>query len=283
MNPYYQTVLEQTGMTQLKTLVKKWQTLSESITSKPSNLPILLPDLFLVSHSGSGRTLLVRLLADYLSYNEKLMDFYGDVKYFEFLLNYCAPNEHFTEIQRLMTEVRNAAGFRNEFKGIIFIDIDEWVGHCEEKHFIDFLEYLSDNSDTWLVILSVSAQDDHRIDAMLSVVSSYLRIEAITIDKPTVTELSTYLFDTITAYGFRLDPNAKSLLTASVDELSQNTHFDGYKTVKRFAQDILYSVYSNGKEGQLLLTDKDLLDFAYNGNYISRMKQKIAPVKKIGF
>jgi hypothetical protein len=81
-----------------------------------------------------------------------LMSFYGDVAYFEFMLNYCGPRENFSELQRLMDGVDNAKGFRSEFRGILFIDIDDWRDHFEEKHFVDFMEYLSDNSDDWLIV-----------------------------------------------------------------------------------------------------------------------------------
>lgn len=283
MNPVYSTILKQTGMSELKALVSKWQTLSETVSARPSHLPILLPDIFLISQSGSGRSHLVKLLADYLSYNEKLMDFYGDTKYFEFLLNYCEPKEYFTEIERLMIEVRNAAGFRNEYKGIIYIDIDEWVGHCEEKHFTDFLEYLSDNSDNWLVILSVSSRDDDKLEPMLSLVSAYLRVEPLTIEAPTVDELSAYLFDLLKAYGFTLEGSAKACLTKTVRLLCENTHFDGYKTVKRLAQDVVYSLYSRGITQAISIEDTHLNEFSLTSNYVARMLTKVKTNKKIGF
>ena len=105
---------------------------------------------------GNGRTTMLQLLSEYLTEKNDLMDFYGDVKYLEFMLNYCPSGEHFSELQRLMNEIDNAAGFRYEYRGIVYIDIDEWIGHFEEKHFVSFMEYLSDNSDSWLVVLSVS-------------------------------------------------------------------------------------------------------------------------------
>jgi len=283
MNPYYSIILEQTGLNAFKELISKWHTLADTLTEKTSNLPILLPDIFLVSQSGSGRTLLVKLLAEYLSYDEKLMDFYGDVKYFEFLLNYCSPREHFTEIERLMTEVSDAAGFRNEFKGIIFIDINEWVGHCEEKHFLDFLEYLADNSDNWLVVLSVNEAASERIAPLRSLISAFLRIESVTIEAPTVDELSNYLFDMIMAYHFTLDDRAQDLLKQTVATFCADAHFDGYKTIKRLAQDIVYSLYCQKVCPNTRLYANDVEAFSSDSLYVKRTLTKIKTTKKIGF
>lgn len=109
-----------------------------------------------------------------------LMEFYGDVKFFEFLLNYCHPNEYFSELQRLIDKIDNAAGFRNEFKGIVHIDINEWIDHFEKKHFVSLMECLSSNSNKWLIVLSVYSDKKEKIHNLNAFLSLYLRIEKIT-------------------------------------------------------------------------------------------------------
>lgn len=282
MTAAYNKIMQQNGMNEFKELVKKWEILSENINESPFNAPIILPDIFLVSGSGTGRTHLLKLLSEYLSDKKKLMDFYGDVKYFEFMLNYCKPGEYFAEIQRLMTEISDAAGFRNEYRGIVYIDVDEWLGHCHEKHFIDFMEYLSDNSDKWLVVLSVTTGAEEKIEGMRSVLSAFLRIEKVTIETPTNEALSQYLFDLIFAYGFMLDDGARKVLSDTVNTLSEAKYFDGYKTVKRLGQDVVYSVYSRDKRINTLTSD-DVSEFSSTGDYVKRVVKKIEKVKRIGF
>ncbi len=283
MNPYYEQINALGGYTQFKALVQKWNTLSESLKTKPSDAPVILPDIFLVSGSGTGRTHLVRLLAEYLSYDENLMDFYGDVKYFEFLLNYCEPGENFTEIRRLMTEVNNAAGFRNEYKGIVFIDIDEWIEHFKEKHFISFLDYLSDNSDNWLVILSVSDRALHQVNAMESLISAFIRIEKVVVEAPSTEELLTYLKQLLSVYNFVLSEKAEAVLTKALCQLSRNEYFSAYKTVKMLSRDIVYSVYVRGGEHKPILDESDVEEFSEKGVYITGTLRRIEQVRKIGF
>ena len=239
-------------------------------------------DIFLVSSSVTGRSHMLGLLSEYLSEKDNLMSFYGDVRYFEFKLNYCKSDERFTEIQRLMTEVISAAGFRNEYKGIIYIDIDEWVGHCHEKHFIDFLEYLSDNSDNWLVVLSVNAKSEEKVEEMLGVVTSFLRIECIKIEAPTSIDLADYLCQCMSAYNISVDAGAREILFKTVETLSQAKYFDGYKTVKMLAQDIVYNVLAERKD-VTVISEADVLQFSNESEYVKRYVKKIERTRHIGF
>lgn len=282
-NKIYQKIISQNGLNDFKSLIEKLEKLSNNISEIHSDMPIILPDLFLVSHTGTGRTHIIKLLAEYLSDRPNLMTFYGDVKYFEFLLNYCEPKEYFTEIQRLMNEIDNAAGFRSEYRGIVFVDVDEWRGHFEEKHFVSFMEYLSSNSDNWLVILSVSDDRQDQISRMEAVVSSYLRIQRLTIEEPTIEELIQYAKKMLGAYGLKIDVGAEKLIEGSIKELCNNKYFDGYKTVKRFCEDISYTLYMEGFKNDREVSAIDLGEFAKDGNYIQRMIVKFEKTKKIGF
>ena len=282
-NQIYNKILSQNGLTEFKSLIEKWEKLSENLSDKPSGVPIILPDLFLVSRSGTGRTHFLRLLSEYLESKPNLMDFYGDVKYFEFMLNYCAPNEYFSEIQRFMTEINNAAGFRSEYRGIVYVDVDEWREHFEEKHFVSFMEYLSDNSDDWLVVLSVSDDKQELIQQMEAFVSAYIRIERITIEPPTVQELTQYAKKLLEGYGITLISQTEKLLSGSIGELCNNKYFDGYKTVKMLCEDIAYSLYTDGFRKDKGLIPSDLSKFAKDSEYIQRMFVKIEKINRIGF
>lgn len=282
-NKHINEALKQRSLKDCKELLKKWDTLAANMKEVPTGVPIILPDIFLVSKSGAGRTYFVNLLAEYLGDKSCLLDFYGDVKYFEFMLNYCAPSEHFSEIQRLMSEVDNAGGFRSEYRGIVFIDIDEWYDHFEEKHFLSFMEYLSDNSEDWLVVLSLSGKNEEKTACAESVISSFLRIERINIETPTATELVEFVETRLSAYGLSLKLGAKSVIFESLKLICRSKYFDGYKTAKMLVQDIAYHAYSNGVKGRAALSESDVEAFKKDGEYIQRMILKIKKTGKIGF
>ncbi len=264
------------GYSDFRRLIEKWDNLSGNISSLPKGAPVILPDIFLVSKSGSGRTLLLKLLSDFLAEKENLLDFYGDVRYFEYYLSYCSPHEKFTEIVRFMDEVECAAGFRSEYRGIIFVHIDEWLGHCEERYFINFLEYLADNSDGWLIVFSVDGSaDEAELSRLRSVVSAFLRIESISIAPPTSKMLLQYLEERIAVCGLTLDEGAREVLSQSIDLIKETKLFDGFKTVKMMGYDIAYSVYSERGSVRGVLDAAAVSRFSREGEYVRVMCHKL--------
>ncbi len=252
----------------IKSIIRHWKILSENLDRMSSGLPVVLPDLFLVAEYGVGRTHILGLISDFLTSRKNLMDFYGDVKYFEFLLRYCPPEQTFTEFSRLMGAVSDAAGFRSEYRGIISIDVNEWLGHCEEKHFLDLLEYLADNSDHWLIIFTVPKADEVKLNIMEATLSMFLRIEKAELSYPASDVLFQYVSNTLFQYNILLEDDARVLLTASIEKLRDNKYFDGFKTLDILSRDIIYKIYSSDSFKNHVVSTEELRDFAEDGSYI---------------
>lgn len=265
------------------TLIEKWDRLNSNLEAESPNAPVFLPDIFLTSGSGRGNTMLLQLLTDYLMARPNLMKFYGDIPFFEFYLNYYDPNSYFDEIPRFIREVTHAAGFRNEFKGLILIEISEWMDHCTEKHFINFLEYLSDNSDNWLILLSLPDREPEKVERMLSVISAFLRLEVVNVAAPTDVELMAFLKEQLGLYGMTLLSDAEAILTETIRLLMQHEFYDGYKTVRNLGRDIVYSVYSNRRKRTGTLSARDVVSFSADSEYISQTVRKQQQFKHIGF
>lgn len=285
MNRYYDKLMQFDSAEGLKELISKWENLSANMEKYPLNAPIILPDLFVTAQSGNMVSKLVENLSGYLAYRSNIMEFYGDVRYFEFMLNYCRPEAEFNEIRRLMDEVITSAGFRNIFKGIAHIRVDAWLGHQEEQHFINFLDYLAENTGDWLIILSVSTEKPEKASAMEAVVSMFLRIHKIGLH---IASTETYLKELeamIGQYHFKLSEGAQTLLSESIDVLKKNSYFDSMYTMRLLCSDIVYEVYSGAARTSMVLTEEDLKPFAADSPYIRRTIKKIAESKskKIGF
>ena len=283
MNQYYETIMNLPAADDFKHLVQKWNTLSDRLKQTPLSTPSILPDMLWIVDPGSGITKKLTLLSEYIAAQGNLMDFYGDVKFFEFLMNYCPPDTPCTEIPRLMNEVRNAAGFRSEYRGMIRIHIDEWIGHCEEEHFTSLLEYLASNSDNWLIIFTISsfkASDSSTLEAILSM---YLRIEKLTLRLPDVQSLFEYAEDILASFGSTLNEQAKSLLVDSIEILKRGKYFDGYKTIKLLCHDIVYDSFSNSQNSDTLLTEQTLSAFSVGSPYLERAIIKTERIYPIGF
>ncbi len=266
---YYERIAALKEAEDFMRVMKKWDTLSKRV-GEQKDIQMVLPDLFWVAKSGVGRTHLLSLLSEYLYECGNLMEFSGRVKYFEFMLDYCPPSAPFEEIRRLLSEVMNATGFRRSFKGIISIDIEEWLGHCEEKHFITFLEYLSSNSDDWLIIFNLSGEREEEVQKLESILSMYFRFEKSYLLLPNTPDLVDYVKGKLSLYSLTLDEGAEELIAAAIEKLRQNKYFDGYKTLNILCRDLVYEVYSGETMNGQILSVADLVHFAPDSAYISR-------------
>lgn len=283
MNTYYEQLMEFKGADELKELVKRWDILSDNISKRSFDAPIVLPDLFVYTCPGYGNTNLLTLLSEYLNSKQNLMSFYGDVKFFEFKLDYCKPDCDFKDLYRLIESAESAAGFRNEFKGIIRINIDEWVGHHKEKHFLDFLQLLQINTAYWMIFLTLSDHsEDDRTKEMEGVVSMYLRIEKITLHMPSDDDLVEYASKHLAKFGLELDEGARTVLANSVNVLRSNKYFYGLHTITDLCNDIVYSLFSKSTNIGNVITAEMLGDFSADSEYIKRTVIKFTTIT-LGF
>ena len=284
MENYYDKLMSFKGADELRELITKWNTLSENISKRTFDAPIVLPDLFIYTRPGYGNTRLLALLSEYLDSKQNLMGFYGDVKFFEFKLDYCEPHRDFTELYRFIESVQAAAGFRNEFRGLIRINADEWVGHHKEKHFLDFLQLLQTNTSYWMVVMTLSNhRESDETKAMESLVSMYLRIEKLTLHLPDNKELVCFMEEHLAKYGLELGDSAKQVLEDSVAVLRQSEYFYGLHTIKDLCSDIVYTLFSESTAVGTVITADMLADFSADSDYIKRTVLKIRKTATLGF
>lgn len=283
MNRSYDEIMQLIGADEFKELIKKWDALSSNIRNNPHSLPRLLPNLLWVGNSGIGRTKLMSLMSAYLSSKGNLMDFYGDVKFFEFLLSYIPKDMPFTELQRLEDELAVAKGFRNEFRGAILIDIDPWVRHYDELYFVSFMEYLSAHSDKWIIVLSVSELPEEKLHNLEAFLLMYLRLDKVILSLPKTEDLCCFVSSVLDMYGLSLDPSAQELLLKTINELRENPYFDGFKTIEMLCQDIVYEHFSSSNATGTVLSSKDLTAFAPGSQYVKKAIKNSETMRRIGF
>lgn len=283
MNQNYNEIMNLYGVDEIKKLVKKWDVLSENLSDKNSNPGIILPDLLWVMNSGVGRTKILNLFAEYLYSRRNLVDFYGNTKYFEFLLNYCSPEQSFGELQRFMDAVQNAAGFRSEFRGVVCVDINEWIEHYEEKHFVGFLELLACHREDWLIVLSVREHDEKLIQKLYSYLSSYLRLERIDLTMPKSEEMLGYVSKKLSAHGLSVSRDNMEKLNLSIEKIRESKFFDGFKTLGMLYQDIAYEHFCESGANQGLIGDDTIAKFTVDSAYVKKLISDDEKTHGIGF
>lgn len=283
MNRYYDQIMQLMGVEEFKAQIRKWDQLANNLKKNPPERPVLLPNLLWVGKSGVGRTRLMTLLSQFLASKESLMDFYGDAKFFEFLLGYIPKGNPFTELQRLEEELDAAAGFRSEFRGAILVDINAWVNHYEEQYFVSFMEYLAAHRDKWMIVLSVKELPKEKLHNLQAFLSMYLRLDKIHLTLPETDELCCYVAKKLDEYGLQLDEQAHALLRRTLDEFRNNQYFDGFNSINMLCQEIVYEHFSTPDFTDRVLTADDLKQFAPESDYVKKVIHNSVKMHKIGF
>lgn len=276
------TIEKLNGLEEVKAMVRTWEQLRLNAGEIPKGMPIVIPNYLWVTKSGTGNTMVLKLISEYLS-STGLMEFYGDVKFFEFRLDYSPTAEDaFPEFTRLMQEIEFAAGFRHDFKGIAAIDITQWAAHTDSAKLTALLEFLSANSDNMLLVFVLYSGEQEAIAEMERKLSAYLRIKKITLDFPAPEVFADFIKRKIEGFGFTVDNSASELLEASIGDLIKEKTFDGYKTVERICIDIVFDLFAEQDFKGYAVDKNRLAAYACGSRYIERAKET-AKERSIGF
>lgn len=283
MNKFFEEIKTYKGAEELHALISKWEKLSENMKGRTSGAPIVLPDIIMYTEHGFGNSTLLGLLAEYIDSKKVLMDFSGDIKLLEFAINYCPPQQPFSELTRLIDSVRLASGFRNEFKGLLRISLDQWVGHHSEKYFFELMEYLSAHTTDWMIVLTLSEKPEEKTIDLEATVSMFLRTEVVHMHIPSAQQLAEYADTYIRQFGICFDASALELLSGSIDRLSKIKHYHSYRTVEMLCSDIIYSVMSSAEQPKTIISAEDIKDFSEDSEYIKKTELKGSKRVSIGF
>lgn len=272
-NRYYDQIMALNGMDGLKDLIERWQRLSENIDRFNAKHSLVLPDLLWISDNGIDKDGLIQLLTGYLDTCDNLIDFYGNVKHFDYYLEYNSDMNQLHEIQKLSEKVRDAAGFRSEYRGLISVELDEWVGHFHEESFINILKFMSSLDDDIMFIFNIHRYDQHSVEELMGLLVLFFRLEVLEMNLPDSEELGQYIKKEISAYGLNLDAEAEEMVIATVNRLREDEYFAGYEMLDRLAEDIVYSVYTSTPPYDGIVTKGMISAFAPDGMYVSELIQ----------
>lgn len=272
-NAYYDQIMSLNGLTGFKEVIERWERFSENIARYQAKQSLVLPDLLWVSDNGIDKTTLLSLLTNYLDTAENLIDFYGNVKYFEYYLEYVPDKNNFHEIEKLAEKIRDAAGFRSEYKGLLSIELGEWVGHFHEENFINLLKFLATVDDDIMFIFNIHNYDHEAVEQLMKILVLFFRIEVIEMNLPNSEDLGIYIKNEIQEYGLNLDSEAEEMVIATVNKLREDQYFAGYQMLDRLASDIVYSVYTSTPPYDGIVTKGMISAFAPDGIYVSELIQ----------
>jgi len=240
----YKAIMALSGAEEFKEVVRGIQNLKDKVKGHLT-CSLTMPAMLWIIQIGGGVTTMVALLAEYLS-EEKVKDFMGEAKFIEFKLGYNSSDESFSELKRLHEAIKKNTGHRYDYRGILCVNIDEWIVHSTELYFLDFLEFIDYNRKSILTVFTTHSKTAKDIVNIEAVISSRMSLETITIDFPETNELLALIDDKfVKASGYSLSNDARELLSAHIKTRVLSSSFDGFKNIERLGEEIVtYAIKS---------------------------------------
>lgn len=175
-----------------------------------------LPWLSVISTDLAEAEALVKVLAE----EEKShmpQAFAGKEACVYFKLPYVPPCEPFKELRRLILRIRENTGLRANFKGVVAIEVTEWVGHEKEDYFTVVLKYLYDHRKFWNIAAVLNGCSENQTARFLAECSRYITPQLFPIrvfsDMETLNHLICRIFD---RYGRPISPKGAELAAAAL-------------------------------------------------------------------
>lgn len=278
---FYNAIMDSPGLDEMKDVIRKWDRVAENLLKHEGEAPLVLPDMLWLTYPGAGKTTLLQMLSDYLD-AAGLMDFYGDVRFFEFRLEYCPPTHMLGELARLMADIQQAAGFRDQYRGLLAMDISPWREHFMEPYFLRIMEFVSSLDDHICFIYVLEDADAAEARQAERILRAYRRVRRVSIPYPTLETFCLYCKKRLASYGLQIDEAAEKLLCDSVAELLGSSHFDGYKTVSRLCQDIAFEINATERSPGGMVGVDALAAYRRDGAYIQELCE-VTRLRQIGF
>jgi len=277
-NAYYKEIMALRGLDEFKEVIEAWQRLSENVEKFHAKSKLILPNLLWASDNGLDRENLLSLLTNFMYSSGNLLEFYGNVRCLEYFMDYVPADKECHEIEKIGEKIRDAAGFRSEYRGLLSVDVSEWTGHFEDAHFIDVMKYLATMDDDITYIFQIPNYNTQAVEQLTQLLVLFFRIQPISMKLPDSTDLCNYICQEISAFGLNLDPEAEEMIVASVNRLREDQYFAGYDMLDRLAADIVYSVYTSTPPYDGVVTKGMISAFAPDAIYVTELIQNNARV-----
>lgn len=99
-----------------------------------------------------------------------------------FKLPYIPPCDPFKELRGLILRIHENTGLRANFKGVVAVEVSEWIGHEREEYFTVLLKYLYDHRSFWRIALILNGPSPNHVNRFLSDCSRFITPRLFTIN-----------------------------------------------------------------------------------------------------
>ena len=173
-------------------------------------------------------------------YSEKLLEkispVHEDILLFSAAYTVSA-DKSFPAVQELYELLLKSGGYYGSYRGILLIDVSEWVGHFRDRYFDVFLAYLADLRMDGVIpffYVDCGGREDE-LHSLETVIFSYFRSVRVGFGAE---ELCEYGVSVLEEHGIVPGEKARDYLEGFVREALRSHLFHGTESVRRICEDV---------------------------------------------
>ncbi len=164
---------------------------------------------------------------------------------------------HFAEeFHRMYTTLKNHAGFCNDFKGIVAVDLTDWASCGMDEDLEAVLSYLKDTQhDRFYIFYATTSEPDK----LRNILQFYFTVQPHFLKLEKASELLSYAVSKLRSeYSIRLDNQAEASLGQVIRAVVKAGGYRGIGSVSSMCRDLSYQLLSEGSR---------TMDSAFIANY----------------
>lgn len=232
--------------------------MKELISNNRSYFPAGYPVLSLLETDILEPEILIRRIASEMA-EEHPEYFSGNTPQVFFKLRYTPPYTTFPELRNLILQIRKAAGFRSEFRGVVAIDVSEYKGHEEEEYFTILLKYLYDNGANCRIMFICCQYSDQELAKLYNSCIKYFPVCKEQLHIFSEKNLKRLIDSAFHEQSVTMDPSGIELLTDSL-RLPDLAPYRSLQLIERLPYE-LKRIGSNMKKPRVFFNEKDVKEY----------------------
>lgn len=193
-----------------------------------------------------------------------LVRFTGERRWLNFRLT-VSQGSGFESFERMLVSMRRSAGYSNRFRGVVRVDVTEWVDSAHDERMQALFAYIHDHSDEIFFIITVTSDDPDRAQTFRKALERWV-YAAFALVKPYDTgKLVSFVEDRLAARGQKLSDAAIGVLKMTIDMLASQDDFAGIREIESLVGAISVSVGT-----QELITLEHMTAYSPDGSWVKR-------------
>lgn len=247
--------------------LKKWVNETQLIASRFKNLineaGVYQNQFFLLSiNRGNGLSTILNIMANTLE-TAGLFRFSGKTKVYELSYPYSNHEEVcYKHLSHLQSSIHNLQYKGSPFRGIVAINIEEWIDHLYDKTFDEFLNLICQLKEDVLFAFTVPYSDEDTLEKIHTKLDDLVNTRVMKFVPPSDKQYYNFFVSCLQRVELSVSEDAYSPFLYKLTMERNDGRFYGFNTVKKIADEVLYQLVmraaTQNEELPSAVTEKEL-------------------------